>query len=447
MSLRSSSAICEARSVTASRAKVVAAMKEILEPTASWAASGAGRGQGQPSGVQRGERDLQAGALGADAVGGGDSDLVEAGDAVLDAAQAHEGVAVLDRDAGRVGLDDEGGDAALVALGLRYPCHDDEEVGDHAVGRPQLDPVEDVVVPVRYRGGGQARRVGADIGLGQQEGADVGAGAARQELLLLLGGAEQLERLRYADRLMGGEQDADRGAGRTGQGEGLVVVDLGEAKTAVLGVDLHAEGAEFLEPVDHVVGDPGLAFDQGAVDLRLDEVTQLGEELLATLGGLVRGHRVGVDEVEAEAAEEQFLGEAGLAPLLLPGRLRHLACLTLSDSRLRGCCGHEAHLAANRDLGPFGYRRVLPDRMYPITDDPTTPRAAVQPMLTEYDFVSRRPVPLKTSVPDSMPETYLSLLSRLRRTSAWVKSSRLSVALVVLARRTKEWTFQPMSPS
>ena len=89
-------------------------------------------------------------------------------------------------------------------------------------------------------------------------------------------------------------------------------------------------------------------------------------------------------------------------------------------------------------LGPFGYRRVLPDRMYPIPADPTTLHAAVRPMSTEYASVSRRPVPLKTSVPDSMPETYLSLLRRFRRTRAWVKSSRLSEALVVLVRRTKE---------
>jgi hypothetical protein len=31
-----------------------------------------------------------------------------------------------------------------------------------------------------------------------------------------------------------------------------------------------------------------------------------------------------VDQVEAEAAQEQFLGEAGLAPVLLPGGLRDL---------------------------------------------------------------------------------------------------------------------------
>ena len=56
-------------------------------------------GQREPAGVEGGEGDLEARALGADAVRGRDPDLVEAGDAVLDAAQAHEGVAVLDGDA------------------------------------------------------------------------------------------------------------------------------------------------------------------------------------------------------------------------------------------------------------------------------------------------------------------------------------------------------------
>lgn len=215
-----------------------------------------------------------------------------------------------------------------------------EEVGDHAVGGPQFHSVEDVVVPVGYRAGREAGRVGADVGLGEEEGADVGAGAPGQELLLLFLGAEQLQRLGYADRLVGREQDADRGARRAYQGQRLVVVDLGEAEAAVLGVDLHAEGAELLEPVDDVVGDAGLAFDEGSVDLRLAEVAESREELLAAPGVLLGGHRVGVDEVEPEASEEEFLGETGLAPVLLPGGLRHLAGLALGDDGLDGWCGH-----------------------------------------------------------------------------------------------------------
>ncbi len=63
-------------------------------------------------------------------------------------------------------------------------------------------------------------------------------------------------------------------------------------------------------------------------------------------------------------------------------------------------------------------------------------RPGGRPMSTEQDVVSRRSEPLKTSV----PETYFSLPSSLRRTSAWVKSSRFRVAPVVLVRRTKEYT-------
>jgi len=36
-----------------------------------------------------------------------------------------------------------------VALGLRDTRHDDEQIGDDSVGRPELHPVEDVVVAVR----------------------------------------------------------------------------------------------------------------------------------------------------------------------------------------------------------------------------------------------------------------------------------------------------------
>ncbi|GAA3295333.1 hypothetical protein GCM10020295_22250 [Streptomyces cinereospinus] len=249
------------------------------------------RGQRQPARVQGGEGDLQARALRADPVRGRHPHPVEAGDAVLQAAQAHERVAVLHGDALGGRLHDERRDAARVALGLRHAGHHDQQVGDHAVGGPELHAVEDVVVAVRDRGGGEPGRVGADVRFGQQEGGDVGAGAARQEGVLLLLGAEDLQRLRYADRLMGAQQRADGRAGGADKGEGLVVVHLRQAQPAVLRVDLHAEGAELLEPVDHVVGDPRVPLDEGGVDLRLAEVAELGEELLAALGVLVRGGR------------------------------------------------------------------------------------------------------------------------------------------------------------
>ena len=45
--------------------------------------------------------------------------------------------------------------------------------------------------------------------LGEREGGDRAFRAARQVLLLLLRGAEELERLRHADRLVRGQERAD----------------------------------------------------------------------------------------------------------------------------------------------------------------------------------------------------------------------------------------------
>src|SRR5204863_9801981 len=153
-------------------------------------------GQREAAGVQRGERDLEALALAADDVIGGYEHVVESGEAVLQPAQAQETIALLDGDAGRVALDDERGDPAAVAPGLRYLRHDDEQRGERAVGGPQLDAVEPVPALDRYRRRGQPGRVGADVGLGEQEGGYLTAGQPGQVLLLLLLGAEHLERLR-----------------------------------------------------------------------------------------------------------------------------------------------------------------------------------------------------------------------------------------------------------
>lgn len=295
---------------------------------------------------------------------------------------------MLDGDAGRVGLDDEGGDAAAVALGGTSfgdgdAGHDDEEVGDDAVGGPELHAVEDVRVPVRYGGGGEARRVGADVGLGEQEGGDVGTGQSGQEGVLLLLGAEDLQRLRYADRLVRGEQGADGGARGADEGEGPVVVQLGEAETAVLAVDLHAERAELLESGERLVGDAGLAFDAGAVDPGLAELAEGREEGLAAPGVLLRGERVGMDEVQPEPAEEELLGEAGLVPVTLTGGLGGLPGLVCGDLGPLGGRGH-GHLLVSLSVVPdFGG--------YGQAGDPSAGRAEDPPAVRPYG--ERRPEP------------------------------------------------------
>ena len=164
-------------------------------------------------------------------------------------------------------VEDEGGDAALVAVGLRHLGHHDDDVGDGAVGRPQLAAVEDVAALGRLGDGGEAGGVGADVGLGEQEGRDVVLGHERQPLLLLLLGAEAHQRLGDADRLVGGEQRRQRRVPGAGQHQRAVVMDLREADAAVLLGHLHAQRAELLEPVDHGVGDARLALDLERVDL------------------------------------------------------------------------------------------------------------------------------------------------------------------------------------
>ena len=74
--------------------------------------------------------------------------------------QAHERVAVLDGHALGVVGQDEGADAALVALALGHLGHDHDDVGDGAVGGPQLVAVDGVAPAVLGggRGGAQAGR-------------------------------------------------------------------------------------------------------------------------------------------------------------------------------------------------------------------------------------------------------------------------------------------------
>ena len=166
MSLRLSSARRLDTSTIASRPKAVPAMNASFWATGSclpigWphclrsaahsresfsaylVVAGADRRQRQAAGVERRQRDLQALALAADHVLGRDPKTsLNVVTRVLDAAQAHELVAVRDVDAFDVARADEGGDAALVPVGLRDDGHHDDDVGDHAVGRPQLRAVD-----------------------------------------------------------------------------------------------------------------------------------------------------------------------------------------------------------------------------------------------------------------------------------------------------------------
>ena len=92
-----------------------------------------------------------------------------------------------DRDARRVGVDDQHRSALVwpgVGVGDR---HHDQEVGDRAVGREPLVAVDHPVVAVARRAGLQQRRVRAGgVGLGHAEGRLQVAGEQRVQVPLLL---------------------------------------------------------------------------------------------------------------------------------------------------------------------------------------------------------------------------------------------------------------------
>jgi hypothetical protein len=105
---------------------------------------------------------------------------------------------------------------------------------------------------------------------------------------------------------------------------------LVKPEAAVLGGDLHPEGAELAQAVDHVLG-----ILAGAVDL--DRVHLLAQELRegvverAELRPLGAGHRERVDQIEAEIPQEQLAHEARVLPRLLTRRFGDLARLLLGE--------------------------------------------------------------------------------------------------------------------
>ena len=123
--------------------------------------------------------------------------------------------------------------------------------------------------------------VGADLRLGEREGGDFAAGDAREEPALLLLGAEEDERLRDADGLMGGEEGGEVAAIAAEEHSGAAVVGLGEAEAAVFGEDLDAEGAEFGEAVDDFIGDFAGAVDFVGIDVLGEEIAEAGEKGVA----------------------------------------------------------------------------------------------------------------------------------------------------------------------
>ena len=163
------------------------------------------------------------------------------------------------------------------------------------------------------------------MGLRQREGRDGARGAAGEVLLLLLRGAEELERLGDADRLVRGEERTEVPVAAPDHLHHLAVLGDREAEAPVLLRHLHPEGPEPAQPLDHVVGILAGRVDGDRVDVLAQEALHIPVEL-GELGPFGR-RREGVDEIERQLAEEELAQEGSPFPLFLASLLGDLARL------------------------------------------------------------------------------------------------------------------------
>ncbi len=182
-------------------------------------------------------------------VGKAEAGLPRAADAGLGA------VGLVDLGALHVGRHDEGGDAvaflARLGIGVAVLGHHGVETGVGARGAPLLLAVEHVdlllFVPVARRL--LACGVAADLRLAEREGGKLLTGHHGQELVLLLLGAEEHQRL-AADGLVRADHDGRGAAIAAEHFEHAVVAGHAEPHAAVLLGNSHAEHAHVEEALD-----------------------------------------------------------------------------------------------------------------------------------------------------------------------------------------------------
>ncbi len=139
------------------------------------------------------------------------------------------------------------------------------------------------------------RRIGPDVRFGEGEGRNLALRATREEPSLLFLRAEDEERLRHPDGLVGGEQGGEVAAMGTKQHRGARVVRLRKTKPAVFPRDLDPEGAEFRQTADDPVGDLARAVDLIGIDLVFQkglEPREKGVALVLVLDRLRREGRI-----------------------------------------------------------------------------------------------------------------------------------------------------------
>src|SRR5690606_9227955 len=221
------------------------------------------------------------------------------------AALAHLAVRLAADQSWGVALDDEGADAASpLTAGAR---HHSEDARDRAVGDEALSTVENVVVAVTLGAGLERGGVGADVGLGQAEGADqLARRQARQILALLLLGAVDQDALR-ADAVVSAEDGTEGRRGLADLEGHQHLLFHRQAEAAVLLGDGQAEQAHLLHLLDDVLGndvffgDTLFRWDQPFTHEARNGVQQLVERFLVT------NHVKLLDEMSRYIRERMFL--------------------------------------------------------------------------------------------------------------------------------------------
>ena len=278
-----------------------------------------------PAAVERLEEELVARALLAEQVLGGDPAVVEQELPGVRGVEPHLLLHPADGEAGRIGLDDEGADAARVRLALG-DGGDDVGARHAGVGDEALAPVQHpaVVDQPRPRAGAARVRPGARLGQPVRP-QHLAAGHGAQVALLLLIGAGQVDRV-AAEAGVGRDDDPDApaGAGQLLDGDG---VGQGvEAGAAELLRVRDAQQAQLGRLADDLVRELALALQLvgDRHDLALGEVAHRAPDLF-------------VLRAEGEVhARTPFADSVGLEPVTRPGGESTSAA---SDTETAAHCG------------------------------------------------------------------------------------------------------------
>ena len=143
----------------------------------------------------------------------------------------------------RLGVDDEGRDAALA--GLRIGDGDDEgDVRRRAAGDELLGARQHVAVALAHRARADRGRVRSALRLGQGEGGELGAGRQVAHVALLLGLGAVVQDRHDAHRVVAAHHGRERPVAGRDLGQRQGVGDMVGARPAPLGRHRHAHEAQ-----------------------------------------------------------------------------------------------------------------------------------------------------------------------------------------------------------